>query len=333
MQLYFSRLLLLLFVLYKTPMTDAQVKNGPQNGHKKGYALLAGAASIVTVAALILMKGYAYWVSGSVSVLASLTDSLMDAAVSLISFCAIGYSLKPADDNHRFGHGKIEGVAALLQAAFIVGAGAFLVFESMRHLTRPEMVEDNLLVLGVMVCSVLLSIGLVLFQKFSLRYAPSLAVEADHAHYSGDIAINAGVVIVLMSIKYGAPRWIDPAFAVIVALYLGYTAKIIAMKGMDMLLDREVSEEMRAQIFEIIDRHPEAVGAHDLRTRKAGMDLHIAFDLEIDPDKSLRDAHDVALQIEQEILELFPNAEIMIHKDPAGVPHTDSRHPNLGVHD
>lgn len=300
---------------------------------KRGYALVAGVASIATVAILIFIKAFAYVMSGSAAVLSSLIDSVMDAVVSLINIMAIRYSLKPADHDHRYGHGKVEGLAALFQSAFIAGAGVFLVFESLDRLARPEPSSESLTAIAIMFISILLSGVLVLVQKVSLKYAPSLAVEADSAHYSGDIAINAGVVAILLCLHYGAPGWVDPAFAIIVAAYLGYTAYTVAMKGIDMLLDRELPDDMRAQIIDIINRHPDAIGAHDLRTRRTGMDINIAFDLEIDPDKSLRTAHAIAIDIEQQILKLFPNAEIMIHKDPAGVPHTDSRHPNSGVHD
>lgn len=299
---------------------------------KKGYALFAGIASIVTVSFLIVIKVIAYVLSGSVAVLASLVDSIMDAVVSLINFMAIRYSLKPADHEHRYGHGKIEGLAALFQAAFIAGAGVFLVFESVRRFTKPEVSEDSMLVVGIMLVSVFLSIVLILIQRLSLKYAPSLAVEADQAHYTGDIAINGGVVVVLLLMQYGAPVWVDPAFAVAIAAHLGLTAKSVAMKGVDMLLDRELPDELRGQILDIIKSHPETRGVHDLRTRKSGMDLHIVFDLELDPDKSLRDAHAIALKIEKQILREFPNAEIMIHKDPAGVPHVDSRHQISGIH-
>ncbi|MCB9989929.1 MAG: cation diffusion facilitator family transporter [Rhodospirillales bacterium] len=304
----------------------------PDNGNKK-YAMLAGIASLVTVALLLAVKSFAYLESGSVSILASLTDSVIDAAASLINFAAIRYSLKPADAEHRYGHGKIEGLAALLQGAFIAGAGAFLLLESLRRFSRPEAVSLDMTVIGIMAFSIVLSAALIMIQRISLRHAPSLAVEAEKAHYSGDIAMNGGVIGVLLVLHYGGPGWVDPVFSIGVAAYLGWTAKGIATKGMDMLLDRELPDDLREQILAIICKHPETRGVHDLRTRKSGMDLHIVFDLEIDADKSLKDAHEIALEVENSILELFPNAQIMIHKDPAGVLHVDSRHPGLGVHD
>lgn len=293
---------------------------------RKGYALVAGVASIVTVTILIAIKGVAWYFSGSVSVLASLIDSLMDAVVSFVNFMAIRYSLKPADHEHRYGHGKIEGIAALFQSAFIAGAGIFLILESVRRFVEPGETGESMLAVGIMAVSIVLSLALVFVQKISLRYAPSLAVEAEQAHYAGDIVINLGVIAVLAALQYGAPSWLDPAFAVLVACYLGYTAKTIAMKGVDMLLDRELPDEMRQQILEMIAGHSQVKGVHELRTRKSGMDIHIAFDLELDPDITLHHAHGIGLAIERKILQSFPHAQIMIHKDPAGIPHEDSRH-------
>lgn len=299
---------------------------------RRHYALWAGLASVVTVTLLIGIKGFAFWQSDAISILATLIDSLADAAVSAVNVMAIRYSLKPADREHRYGHGKVEGIAALFQAAFIVGAGVFLVLESLSRLAEPHAVEDgSVLVIVVMVISVALSALLVFIQNSSLKFAPSLAVEADKAHYSGDIAVNAGVVIVLLALQKGAPAWIDPVFAVAVAVYLAFTACQIALKGLDMLLDRELPDDVRKKITAKILTHDGVLGIHDLRTYKSGMTVFMSFDIEVDSDLSLRDAHDIVREVELKLLQDFPNAEILIHADPAGDTH-DTRHQISGVH-
>lgn len=314
-------------------MAMAQQKNIRGNPLKRHYALWAGSASVFTVTLLIAIKTFAFWQSGAVSILATLIDSLADAVVSMINFLAIRYSLKPADEEHRFGHGKIEGLAALFQAAFIAGAGVFLLFESLSRFTAPRPSEDSALVIVIMAVSMALSALLVFIQNRSLDHAPSLAVEAERAHYVGDIAINGGVIAVLVAMRLGAPQWLDPAFAIVVAAYLGYVARDIAGKGVDMLLDRELPDESREKIRALVHAHPAVRGMHDLRTRKSGMNIDISFDIELDPEQSLRKAHEVTIALEKELLKLFPNAEILIHKDPAGIRHTDSRHQVCGVHD
>ncbi len=300
----------------------------PMIAHMKpGYAIFAGGAAIVTVSILIVAKTIAWLMTGSSSVLASLTDSVIDAGVSVMNFLAIRYSLKPADEEHRYGHGKVEGVAALFQSAFIAGAALFLFLEGVSNLLKAVQITDHMVAVGVMVFSIVLSLILVAIQKFCLRHAPSLAVEADSAHYSSDILINGGTIAAILVIYAGGPWWIDPLFALAVAFWLVRTAWIVAGKGMDMLMDRELPDGDREKILGIINGHKNILGVHDLRTRKIGMSLHISFDVEQDPGLTLKQAHAASKDVEAALLKEFPNAEIMIHQDPAGEPE-DSRHPD-----
>lgn len=288
-------------------------------------ALIAGTASIVTVTFLILIKLYAVLQTGSVSVMASLVDSVLDASISIVTLLAIRISLKPADDDHRHGHGKVEGLAALFQAAFIMGGGFFLLLESAGRFQNASLSENAPVAIIIMIISIILSAILVAIQNYSLRYAPSLAVEADRAHYSSDIVINLGVIGVLAALQYGAPVWIDPLFAMAVALYLGFTVYKIARQGIDMLLDRELSGDARETITRRVLAHEGVKGMHDLRTSKSGMKVFISFDVELDPGLYLYDAHEILREIEFEVLMDFPNAEILIHADPHGDTY-DTRH-------
>lgn len=288
-------------------------------------ALTAGMASIATVTVLILLKTVMFIFSGSTSILASLMDSLADATVSVMTFFAIRFSLKPADDNHRSGHGKIEGLAALFQSLLIGLAGAALLFESGRRVLNPQPVEHHELGIAIMLISIVLSVVLVRIQGKVLKEAPSLAVEADQAHYSTDIIVNAGVIVVLLILMAGGPVWIDTVFGVLVTGYLLLTAKNIAMKGMDMLLDRELPEEIRQTIINKARAHPQVMDIHDLRTSRSGMRVFISFDIEVDGSMSLTAAHDISRALEMELLHDHPHAEIMIHIDPYGDPH-DTRH-------
>ncbi|MGB4058407.1 MAG: cation diffusion facilitator family transporter [Alphaproteobacteria bacterium] len=302
------------------------------NTHRPRMALLAGGASVVTVAILIVIKLYATVQTGSASVLASLIDSIVDANVSLMTFWAIHISLKPADEDHRHGHGKIEGLAALMQAAFIGGAGVFLLLESVGHFVGGGRLEaDNTVAIAIMVVSAVLSQSLVMVQKYTMKHAPSLAVEADHAHYASDVFINLGVVAVLLAISAGAPAWLDPAFAVAVAIYLGLTVHKIAGKGLDMLLDRELTGDARERITKKVLSHKYVMGMHDLRTHKSGMRVFISFDIELDPSLLLYNAHEIVREVEYELLMDFPHAEILIHADPHGDTY-DTRHHVPGVH-
>ncbi len=303
----------------------------PSAAFNPRLALRAGMASIAVVTILILLKTAVYAIGGSASILASLIDSVTDAGVSILSFMAIRESLKPPDKNHRYGHGKIEGLAAVLQAAFIAGAGIFLALEAIGRLANPQQVGAYGLGIVVMVVSIILSIALVAYQKHIMRSAPSLAVEADSAHYASDIYINGGVIIALVLQYYGAPVWIDAVFALLVAIWLIRTVLKVGKKGVDMLLDRELPKEMREQIKAIILNDSRVHSVHDIRTRASGMNIHITFDIEVDDTLTLKAAHDIAVAVELDLLAVFPNAEIMIHIDPLGDTY-DHRHNIAGVH-
>lgn len=294
------------------------------------YAFIASAWALGTVALLIAIKSYAYWHSGSAAILATLTDSFTDAAMSLAMLYALHYSLKPADKSHRHGHGKMEGIGALFQAACLFAAALFLGFEGAQRFVRPQEITDHMLGVGVAVTAVVLSIILVMVQKYCLSKAPSLAIESDQAHYSSDIALNGSVIAALLISYYGGPHWVDPICAIFVALYYLYAARKITFKAMDMLLDHELPGPVRERIKTIISRHPDILGYHDLRTRKSGMTIHITFDVEVDPKVTLEEAHGYVRALEHDIMADFPHAEIIIHKDPFGDTH-DHRHPEAGV--
>lgn len=309
--------------------TQESAEGGPD--HNPRYALLAAGWSVATVTILIFIKIWAYVVSDSSAMLATLMDSVMDAGVSLILLMAVRYSLKPADEGHRYGHGKIEGLAALFQSAMMFGGACFILFESGHKFLHPQDVSNHFLGAGVAGVAIVLSIVLVMVQRFALARAPSLAIEADRAHYTTDIALNGAVIVALMINYYGGPLWVDPLTAILIAGYFMWTSVHIGRQGADMLMDRESPNAVRDRIHAIVKNHPEVLGIHDLRTRKSGMVLHISFDVEIDPDFTLRAAHDVTRELEQMILKDFPYAEILIHMDPYGDTF-DARHTVKGVH-
>jgi ferrous-iron efflux pump FieF len=301
------------------------------NEIKPQMALMAGGIALGTVLVLIIIKAWAYADNGSVAVLASLIDSIADAGASLIMFLAIRFSLKPADSEHRYGHGKVEGLAALFQAAFILGTAFFLLLESGMHAAAPIPVKQSTIAITIMGISAFLSFGLISAQTYILKKAPSLAVEADRAHYSMDVVINLGALCVLWAMASGAPFWIDPLFGIAVSLYLGFTVKSIAGMGLDMLLDRELPGDARELITNKVLSHRYVLGMHDLRTHKSGMRVFISFDMELDPSLLLYNAHEIVREVEHELLVDFPNAEILIHVDPYGDTH-DTRHNVAGVH-
>ncbi|PZQ44939.1 MAG: hypothetical protein DI551_09025 [Micavibrio aeruginosavorus] len=295
------------------------------------FAMIASFWAMGTVTLLIFIKGYAYWRSDSAAVLATFTDSLTDAAISLIMLLALRYSLRPADHDHRHGHGKMEGIAALFQAAFLAAAALFLIFASINRFFEPQIVTDHMVGITVAAIAMAMSAVLVTVQKYCLKRAPSLAIEADNAHYSTDIALNGSVIAALLVSYYNGPTWVDPACAVAIALYYAFTARSIALQATDMLMDKELPEAVRTKIKEIIKRHPDILGFHDLRTRKSGMVIHISMDVEIDPELTLHHSHEIIRALEHDIIDDFPYAEVIIHADPFGDTH-DLRHNEGALH-
>ena len=305
-------------------MHDHNHNINPHN-FKSEKALNAGRSALIIVSILIFAKTVAFLLSGSASVLSTLTDSLADAMMSLTAFISLRMSLKPADDEHRYGHGKIEGLFALIQAVVITIAGIIVAYTAVRHLMNPVPLTDHILGMSIMVLSIILSIVIVVIQKRALEEVDSLAIESDHAHYKTDIAINGGVFIVLALTFYGAPVWIDGLFALLIAFYVWHTAFEVGVKAVNMLLDREVEGDIRQSMMDIILSHSEVVDMHDLRVIRSGMKMIVNFDIDVDPNILLWCAHEIARDVEIDLLGTFPNAEIMIHIDPAGSPE-DSRH-------
>lgn len=277
---------------------------------------LATYASVGTAVLLIIVKFTAWQMTGSLSLLAALLDSVLDAAASLINLFAVRQSLQPPDAEHRFGHGKAEPLAALGQAAFICGSALFLLVEATHRLIAPVEVVSGSLGIAVMVFSIAATLCLVIFQRYVVKRTNSLAISADSLHYKGDILMNCAVIVALvLSVNLG---WVhaDPIFGLCIAAYIVYSAWLIGRGALNMLMDRELPDEERKKIEDVIVAHPEVLGIHDLRTRASGRQIFIQCHIEMDGTLSLWDAHEVADGIERQLEEAFPGAEVILHEDP-----------------
>ncbi len=272
-------------------------------------------ASVATAALLIATKTVAWMITGSVSVLASLLDSLMDAGASLVNLLAVRYSLMPPDDEHRFGHGKTESVAGLAQATFIAGSGVFLLLEAVDRLIKPVPVEEVGIGVSVMVFSIVVTLLLVSYQHYVIRKTGSTAIKADALHYKTDLFVNAAIIVSLLLSTYG---WggVDPLFAMVIGGYILYSAWQIGVEAFHQLIDRELPDEQREQIEQLIGSHPEVRGFHDLRTRLSGRSEMIQLHLEMDDELPLVKAHAIADEVELAIKRRFPHADVVIHQDP-----------------
>jgi len=293
--------------------------NGPSGGMDKAKQLrIATYSSVATALLLVSLKLGAWLMTGSVSVLASLIDSLMDSAASALNLLAVRYSLVPADEEHRFGHGKAEPLAGLAQAAFIGGSAVFLILHAVERLRFPRPLQDVKVGVAVMVVSIGLTALLLLIQRRAIRQTQSTAIRADALHYATDLLTNLTVIIALLLANYGWV-WADSALAILVALYIFYSAGRIGYEAIQHLMDRELAAEVQEQILAIARCMPEVRGVHDLRTRQSGQMQFVQLHVELDGGLELDRAHGIVDRIEREIEALLPDAEVIIHQDPTGV--------------
>ena len=280
---------------------------------------LASFASVGAALLLILMKFGAFLATGSVSLLSTLFDSALDAAASIVNLLAVRHALVPADAEHRFGHGKAEPLAGLMQVAFILGSSVLLVVEVIDHLLNPKPVVEPLIGIGVMVISMIITGLLVLLQRHVVRRTGSIAIRSDQAHYATDFLVNGSVIVALiLSANFGL-WWADPLIGLGIAIFIAATALRIGKEALDMLMDREMDEADRARIKDIVRNHPRVLNLHDLRTRASGRDQFSQFHLEMDGALPLVEAHQISEAVEADVRRAFPQAEVIIHEDPAGV--------------
>ena len=285
---------------------------------------LATIASVSVAIVLIIAKLAAAFMTGSVSLLSSLVDSLLDAFTSLVNLFAVRHALQPADKEHRFGHGKAEPLAGLVQAAFIAGSGVFIIIEAIHRLGSDQPIENTDIGIAVMVVSIVLTVGLVSFQNVVIKRTQSTAITADALHYRMDIMINISVIIALFASSELGVRWVDSAIAIAIAVYIAFSSWKVARRSLDLLMDREFPDEDRDRIRDIVMSHPEVRGLHDLRTRSSGIQPFIQFHLQLDPHLSLVRAHELSDEVEAMIVNAFKGAEVIIHQDPEGYeePHS-----------
>ncbi len=276
-------------------------------------------AAVAVAATLIAIKVWAWVMTHSVAMLATLVDSTLDLVASGLNLLAVHHALTPADEEHRFGHGKAEAIAGLGQAAVIAGSAAFLIFQSLERLIEPQPIHETTLGLLVIAVSVALTFALVLFQRYVISRTRSLAIGADHLHYATDIATNLGVVAAL--VLAGLWGWIlaDALIGLAIGAAIAWGAFKILRGSYDELMDHEFDEAERARIKEIVGRHAGVVSLHDLRTRRAGHRSFVQLHLELPPQMELMVAHRISDEVEEEIKKAFPDADVLIHQDPAGI--------------
>ncbi|WP_271079119.1 cation diffusion facilitator family transporter [Aurantiacibacter sp. MUD61] len=281
----------------------------------------AAMASIAVALLLGTLKIWAVWQTSSTAMLGSLADTALDFVASLAVLVAVIVAAQPPDDNHRFGHGKAESLAAMFQVILIVLSASALSFRAVLHLIEGGETQAAEAGIGVSVIAIIATLALVAWQRHVVKRTNSIAITTDSVHYQSDLLLNLAVIAALVLDQYLGWQKADPLFGLGIAAWLLWNAWQASSEAIDHLMDHEWPEDQRRAFVERAARHPELAKMHDLRTRTSGTHDFAQFHVDLPADMTVAEAHDVIERVEADLCEAFPNTEILIHIDPEG--HVD----------
>lgn len=279
----------------------------------------AALASIGVAVLLVGLKAWAAWSTGSIAMLGSLADTALDLVASLATLAGVWVAAQPDDENHRFGHGKAEALAAMFQVVLISISALSLAVRAVEQWLgghRPDEAGGGI---AVSLVAMGATFALLAWQRYVIRKTGSLAISTDHVHYQSDLLLNLAVIAALALDQYAGISGADPAFGLAIAAWLGWGAWGASQQAIEQLMDHEWPEEKKQRFLEVVARHPELKGLHDLRTRTSGNRDFVQFHVAVDPQMTVRAAHEVMDEIEAKLLAEFPGIEILIHPDPEGL--------------
>ncbi len=280
----------------------------------------AALASVCSAILLGLLKAWAAWTTGSVAVLASLADSVLDLFASLVTLGGVHWASQPADENHRFGHGKAEALAALFQVVVIAISALAILIRAIERLQTGDVSASPESGIIVSMIAIVVTLALTRYQQHVIDQTGSVAIGADRIHYTSDLMLNAAVIGALALDAWGL-RGADPVFGIAIAFWLLFGAWRASEAAIDQLMDKEWPEERRRAFIEVAARNPALRSLHDLRTRSSGNRDFVQFHISMNPAMTILQAHDVVEALETELGAAFPGTEILIHVDPDG--HVD----------
>ncbi|MXO91337.1 cation diffusion facilitator family transporter [Pontixanthobacter aquaemixtae] len=288
---------------------------------RAGLTRSAAIASISVALFLVAIKLWASMETGSTAMLGSLADSALDLIASLATLVGVWIAAQPADDNHRFGHGKAESLSAMFQVMLIALSAAAIGFRAIQHLIEGGRTSAAAEGIGVSAIAIVVTLGLLLWQRHVIRQTRSVAISADHVHYQSDLLLNVAVIAALALDQFGGIAFADPLFGFAIAAWLLWGAWRAASEAVDNLMDREWPEEKRQRFVELAAKHPELSNLHDLRTRTSGTRDFVQFHVDLPRAMTVEQAHDIIERVENDLCSHFPDMELLIHIDPAG--HVD----------
>jgi len=279
-------------------------------------------AAIAVGVFLVAIKVFAWMVVGSISLLSSMADSILDVVSSGFNFWAVYHAMQPADKEHNFGHGKMEAVSALAQAIIMVFSALFILREGIERLLHPEHLHEPVVGMIVMGISIICAGGLVWFQGVVVKRTNSIAIGADALHYKADLFLNIGVLLSIFVASLFSFSWLDDVVGILIAGYIFYAAWKIGKHAFDILVDREINPKHQEEILKIVKGHSAVKGFHEFKSRSSGTKDFVQVHLEMDGAMSLAEAHKIALEVEKMVAERFPKVHLTIHQDPLGAKET-----------
>jgi len=288
---------------------------------QRTLARSAAIASITVAVILVVLKSWASWRTGSTAMLGSLADSALDLIASLATLTGVWIASMPADEDHRFGHGKAEALAAIFQVMLIALSAFGIAARAIIQLAGQQVTAAADEGIAVSLIAIVLTFALLAWQRHVMNRTRSLAIQTDHLHYKSDLLLNLAVIAALVLDQYAGLGMADPLFGLAIATWLAIGAWRGASDAVDDLMDREWPEEKRSAFVEVAARHPELSNLHDLRTRTSGNRDFVQFHVDLPPTMTIARSHAIIERVEEDLREQFPGTEILIHIDPEG--HVD----------
>jgi ferrous-iron efflux pump FieF len=285
----------------------------------------AAYASVAMALLLVGLKVWAAWKTGSTAMLGSLADTTLDLIASLATLAGVLIAAMPADEDHRFGHGKAEALAAMFQIVLIAISAFALAFRAVQQLLAGGRTAAAGEGIAVSLVAIAATLALLAWQRYVIRRTGSVAIRTDHVHYQSDLLLNLGVIAALAFDQYLGFGMADPLFGLAIAVWLAWGAWRASSDAIDHLMDREWPADKREAFLAVIARHPELRGVHDLRTRTSGAHHFVQFHASVDPAMTVAEAHKVMDEIEARIEREFPGVEVLIHPDPEGLVDEEGR--------
>jgi cation diffusion facilitator family transporter len=280
---------------------------------------MASIVALVVALGLVVIKVWAWLATGSISLLTSAADGLVDVVASTVTFAGVRYAARPADRGHRYGHGKAEAVAAFVQALLLAGAAVGLGIESVQRLFVPQALNQTGFGIWVIVGSSLAAAGLVGMQTLVVGRTGSTAIAADRAHYVTDVAVNLAVLIALLLERFLGWARADAIGALAISVYMVWNAWGMAAHTLIQLLDRELDTAERARIEAVVRGCDGVQSVHDIRTRNGGDRVFVEFHVEVDGALSVAEGHAIGDRAEKSVQQLFQVADVTAHLEPAGI--------------